>query len=290
LPRPQASDRPVAAEIDRQRPNAGLTRDQLFFWLFLLAAGNAIAGMAIHWTIGHGFWPSLVNLFGISAVVWLAGAAGLAIMRENDRPEPIRRGDWPIAIIVVGAALVPLGPASAGALTLLSLYGILTSPKDSQLRRAAIIFLTVTGVLLWGRMLLALLSRPLLTVDTFFVAKLFATEQRGNLLAFADRSGIMAVAPGCSSLQGMSIAIVLWALVNQWFKVPFGRSAVGWLLAALAATIAINVARIGSMVSFPQHLAELHTGLGWHLFSWTTLGVITAICLYGARREVFARS
>ena len=272
-------------------PPAGLrlTRGALFFWLFLIAASNGLAGFAVQWTLGHGLARALADLFGISAVVWVAAFAALAILRSAEAAETPRRADWSIAALVAAAALVPAGPASAFALTLLSGFAIATSRAGDPLRRAGIIFLSITGTLIWGRLLLALLSKNLLSADTFLVASLFGTEQTGNLIGYAGGGGALTVAPGCSSLQGMSVAFVFWALVNQWFRVRFTKTALRWLGAALAATVAINVVRIGSMVLFPQHIEALHHGIGWHVFAWTTLAAVAAICLYGARRDVFAR-
>lgn len=272
-------------------PPAGLrlTRGALFFWLFLIAASNGLAGFAVQWTLGHGLARSLADLFGISVVVWVAAFAALAILRQGQERQPLLRADMPIAATVAAAALVPAGPASAVALTLLSGYAIATSSAGEPLRRAAIIFLSITGTLIWGRLLLALLSKSLLSADTFLVASLFGTEQTGNLIAYAGGGGALTVAPGCSSLQGMSAAFVFWALVNQWFQVRFTKAALGWLGAALAATVVINVVRIGSMVMFPEHIEALHHGIGWHVFAWATLAAVAAICLYGARHDVFAR-
>lgn len=266
------------------------TRSQLFFWLFLLATANAMAGFALQFFHEHDLASSLGNLFGISAVVWVAAVAGLVLLAEPSAPAPIERLDWVIAAMTAVAALVPLGPASSVALTLLSIYAILTSASGSTLRRAAIIFLAITGMLIWGRLALALFSGPLLDADSFLVASLFGMARVSNFISFADGSGQFAVAPGCSSLQGMSIAIVMWALVNQWFEVPFSRGALITLLAALAATIAINVLRIGAIGLFPAHFDEIHTGIGWHVFSWLTLIAVAGICLYGARREIHQRA
>jgi exosortase/archaeosortase family protein len=277
-----ASERVVAGQR--------LTRPRLFFWLFLLAAGNALAGFALQFFHEHDLASSLGNLFGISAVVWVAAVAGLALLAEPAAPAPVRRLDWAIAAMIAVGALIPLGPASSVALTLLSIYAILTNASGSALRRAAIIFLAITGMLIWGRLALALFSGPLLDADSFLVASLFGMGRVSNFISFADGSGQFAVAPGCSSLQGMSIAIVMWALVNQWFDVPFSRSALIALLAALTVTIAINVLRIGAIGLFPTHFDEIHTGIGWHLFSWLTLISVAGICLYGARREIFQRA
>jgi exosortase/archaeosortase family protein len=262
------------------------TRSRLFFWLFLLATANALVGFGLQFFHEHDLASSLGNLFGISAVVWVAAAAGLTLLAEPAAPAPVERLDWVVAAMTAVAALIPLGPASSVALTLLSIYAIVTSARGSTLRRAAIIFLAITGMLIWGRMALALFSGPLLDADSFLVATLFGMDRVSNFISFADGSGQFAVAPGCSSLQGMSIAIVMWALVNQWFEVQFGRSALIALLAALAATIAINVLRIGAIGLFPAHFDEIHTGIGWHVFSWLTLISVAGICLYGARREI----
>jgi len=277
------SDRSVA--IAGARP----ARSRLFFWLFLLATGNALTGFALQFFHEHDLASSLGNLFGISAVVWVAVVAGIALLAQPSVPAPIERLDWVVAAVTILAVLVPLGPASAVALTLLSIYAILTSAAGSTLRRAAIIFLAITGMLIWGRLALALFSGPLLDADSFLVATLFGMGRVGNFISFADGSGQFAVAPGCSSLQGMSIAIVMWALVNQWFEVPFSRSALIALLAALAVTVAINVLRIGAIGLFPAHFDQIHTGIGWHVFSWLTLISVAGICLYGARREIYQR-
>ncbi len=265
---------------------AQLTRSRLFFCLFLLAAGNALMGFALQFFHEHDLASSLGNLFGISAVIWVAAVAGLALLAEPVASAPIERLDWAVAAMTAVAALIPLGPASSVALTLLSIYAIVTSAPGSTLRRAAIIFLAITGMLIWGRLALALFSGPLLDADSFLVASLFGMARVGNFISFADGSGQFAVAPGCSSLQGISIAIVMWALVNQWFEVPFNRAALIALLAALSATVAINVLRIGAIGLFPAHFDEIHTGIGWHVFSWLTLISVAGICLYGARREI----
>ena len=266
-----------------------LSRSRLFFWLFLVATANALMGFALQWLARHGIARALSDLFGISAIVWVAAFAGLAMLRADDSDAPVRAADIGIAILVAAASLIPAGPASAAALTLLCLHAILTSRPGAPLRRAAIVFLSITGMLIWGRLLLALLSHSLLAADTWFVATLFGTAQHGNFIASGSAGGGITVAPGCSSLQGMSLAFVFWALVNQYYRVPFTPASLGWLGAALAATIALNVLRIGAMVIFPEHLAMLHGGIGWHFFAWTTLIAVAAICLFGARDVVFAR-
>ena len=82
------------------------------------------------------------------------------------------RSDWAVAVGAAAAALVPLAIASMIGLSLVALYAIATSRPDAPLRRAALIFLAVTAALLWGRLVLATFSRPLLDLDASFVAAL----------------------------------------------------------------------------------------------------------------------
>ncbi|MFL6856543.1 MAG: hypothetical protein ACJ8DZ_08590 [Allosphingosinicella sp.] len=262
-------------------------RAPLFLGLILLASLNAFAGPALRILAERGLAYAAFELFGISAILWLALAAALALLREAP-PRPLRRFDPWIGAATVAAALVPSASASAVALTLVGLHLFATAPAGSAERRAGLIALAMTGPLLWGRFLLALFGGPLLAADTWLVGAATGAAHAGNILAFADGSGRIGVAPGCSSWQGMSLAILMWVTVNQWFRVPFSRRAAATCAAALAATVAINVARIGAMVRFPAHLEAIHVGWGWHLAMWATLVSVTAICLWGARREAFA--
>lgn len=269
---------PAGVRIDRAR---------LFLWLFLIATLNAFAGFALS-AVAVAGWPgAFLDLFGVSAILWLALAAGVQLLRAAPEREPASPRDWAVASFGLVAVALPSATISSGALTLFALYALATSAPASPLRRAAIIFLAVTGATLWGGLILAAFSHPLLDLDAFFVSRIAGVEQEGNLIAFADGSGTMAVAPGCSSLQGISLALVFWATVNQWFEVRIGPRPLAWLGAAVAATVAVNVLRIAALAHFPAQFDSIHGGLGWHVAAWTTMMLVAAICVYGARREIF---
>ena len=266
---------------------SGLDRTSLFFWLFLIAALNAFAGLALTSIATAGWAGAALNLFGVSAILWLALVAGLQLIRAAPEGASATRRDWLVAGAGLFAIFLPSATISSAALTLFALYALVTGVPASPLRRAAIIFLAVSGATLWGRLILAAFSHPLLDLDAFLVSRIAGVAQEGNLVAFADGSGTMAVAPGCSSLQGISLALVFWATVNQWFEVPIGRRSLAWLGAAVAATVAVNVLRIVALAHFPERFDSIHGGLGWHVAAWTTMILVAAICVYGARREIF---
>lgn len=263
------------------------SRSQLFLGLFLLATLNAGIGTAIEAVVTRGWLSAIANLFDISAILWVALAAGLKILGDDPDRLPWRRGDGLAAGLTLAAALLPLPFASATALTGLSLWAIVTSLSGSPLRRAAIIFLAVTGALMWGRLILVIFSGPLLSADAIFVSSLIGADHAGNVLWSDATAARVIVSGGCSSMHGISLALLFWATVTQYFSVRFGWRAAFTCLAALAATVAVNVLRIGAMLAWPAHFQELHEGWGAPVAMWLTLALVVAICLFGARREIF---
>ena len=278
--------------ISRAAPRlrAPMRRSELFFGLFLLAALNSFSTSAVGAVAAQGALGAVAGLFGISAIIWAALLAGLKILRDDRGADPLAPGDRWIAAAVIASVLVPAATASMAGLTAAASWAVATSAVRSPLRRAGLVFLAMTGALLWGRLLLAVFSRPLLDLDAMFVSGLIGAEQRGNMLWLEGGATRLAVAPGCSSMQGLSLALLFWVTVNQLFEVRFDRRAALWCLAALAATVAINVLRIGAMLRFPEHLDAIHHGWGFHLSMYTTMFTLAAICLYAARREVFSRA
>jgi exosortase/archaeosortase family protein len=273
------------ASLAESRLTFGLDRRGLFFGAVLLASLNAFMGPAARALSDYGLAYALFELFGISAILWTALAAALALLRDAP-PAPLRRGDPWVALVALLAALLPAPPASAVALTLVGLYLAATASVPAE-RKAGLIAVAMTGPLLWGRLLLALFSGPMLAADTRLVALVTGAQRGGNLIGSADDGHGLAVAPGCSSWQGISLALLLWVTVNQWFGVRSGPRAFGILAAAVVATVAINVLRIAAMLTFPTHIEAIHHGWGWHLAMWSTLLLVAAICLWGARREAF---
>ena len=267
-----------------------LSRERLFFWLSLVASLNALAGLLIRASIQDGLGHSVFNLFGISAIVYLAIFAALAILLETNVTS-IDFSDKAVAVFVFATAMLPMANASSVALTLLAIYAITTSAHRSPLGRAGVILLSVTMALIWGRLSLALLSRSLLSVDAFFITTFAGAEHIGNKVMFVEPSyGSFVIAPGCSSLQGMSLAFVFWMTVSQWYRLPFGLRSSLYCLGAVLATLGINVARLSTIAHFPEHFDKLHTGVGWVVASWLTFAAIFIIVALGARREIVAQN
>ena len=69
------------------------SRERRFAFAYLLLTLNALtvfAGVAV---LEHGWLAAALNLFDVSAIVWLALAAGIALLWHADPASPPRRGD-----------------------------------------------------------------------------------------------------------------------------------------------------------------------------------------------------
>jgi hypothetical protein len=265
-----------------------LRRSRLVLGMFLLLALNSVATTMLISVQEQGWIGATANLYGFSAIIWAAFAAAIKILAEDGGYEAPSRSDVAMAIMACGAALVPHAAASKVALTLLSLHLIATTASGTPLRRAAVIFLATAGALIWGRLLLALFSKPLLDFEAGLVGGLVGAAHEGNLLWQQDGAIRLVVSPGCSAMAGLSLALLFWVTVNALYEVRFGWRALLVCLLALLATLTVNVLRMASMLRYPEHFEALHVGWGAQIATWTTLVLVAGICLFGARREIFA--
>jgi len=72
------------------------------------------------------------------------------------------------------------------------------------------ILLALTGTLIWGRLFLEVIApTTLLRLDARFVSLLSGMPSEGNVVNFSG-GGPIPIAPGCSSLHNMSLAVLMW--------------------------------------------------------------------------------
>lgn len=231
-----------------------------------------------------------MDLFGVSPIIWLAAVAALILMAESvQREVGLKPFDWGVVAVAAIVALVPSGTASAAGLTGLSVYVFFTTNAGSTARRAAAILASVTVSILWGRVLLALFSRPLLRLDSALVS-VFSVPSDDNRLFFVRDPGSLGssfiVAPGCSSLHSISIALVFSTLVHCWFGIRPSRKSVAVAAVAIVAVIMINTLRLAAFAFFPQHFDAIHVGWIASTFAWATIGVIVIVIGLGMKREI----
>ncbi|MEZ0171226.1 hypothetical protein [Microvirga sp. TS319] len=266
-----------------------VSRNELFAGLVLLGFANGISGRVISSVVEDGIAPALLSTFNISVIVWSACAIGISFLLRGP-VQPVRTFDRVITICVLVAVLMPVAPLSWLALTGLAVYIMRSSPRSSFLQRGACILLAMTVPMFWGRLLFAVLSDLILRGDATLVGWLVGTPRLGNAIQFADGSGYLWIAPPCSSLANISLAILCWVTIAKALNHPGSVRDVGWVVLACAAVVAINVTRISLIGLHPEQYELIHGPAGLAVASWMILGVTLGICLLGVRRDLPARA
>ena len=144
---------------------------------------------------------------------------------------------------------------------------MITAKPRSPVFRGSAIALSIVAALFWGGVLLTASGNALLRIDVALAATFSGLHSESNLLYFASSDPAFAgkgflVAQGCSSLHGMSIAILAFVLVTQFYNLPAKPATVVWGLLGVAATIAVNIARLSIMGHFPAYYEWVHLGPG----------------------------
>lgn len=233
----------------------------------------------------RGSFGAVLNLFDISAIVWLAIIACLALLwQSGDAASPTSR-DWAVTALISAVCLLPFPALNAVALSVAGFWAIFTAPAGSPTRRASIILLSLSAFFFWGRVVLALGAGPMLAADAQFVSWLSGLSASGNIVTSVDGTKFV-IAPGCSSLHGISLALVLWTTALAWFDRPVTLRHVVFLALAIAATIAVNGLRLAMIGWNPEHFDYWHIGDGAMLFGWVALLAVTCVLYLGMRHDL----
>ncbi len=266
-----------------------VSRNELFAGLVLLGFANGISERVISSVAQFGIAAALLSTFNISVIVWSACAISILFLLRGP-VQPVRTFDWVMTTCVLVALVMPVAPLSWLALTGLAIHIMRSSPRSSFLHRGACILLAMTVPMFWGRLLFAFLSDLILQGDATLVGWLVGTPRVGNAIQFADGSGYLWIAPPCSSLANISLAILCWVTIAKALNHPGSLWDIGWVFVACAAVVAINVTRISLIGLYPEQYDLIHGPVGLAVASWMILGVTLWICLLGVRRDLPARA
>jgi exosortase/archaeosortase family protein len=258
-----------------------IERGRLFAGLALIGFANGISHRVVQALRDD---PARATLqgFEIGAVVWIALFTS-AHMLGRQQGQAASRNDMLAAGLASAAFLAPVPPLSWLALSGLGIYVALTSPTGSASRRGAWILVALTVPMFWSRILFLLMSDAILRFDAFFVGLILGTGRSGNAIAFADGWGYFWIAPPCSSLANISLALLCWVVVTQALGRP--NAALRYCLLAVLSVIVINVMRLALTGISHANYNLLHGATGNLILGWLTFAVTLAICLYGATRE-----
>lgn len=260
-----------------------LSRNEVFAALVLMGFANGISERIVVAIKEGGFLPALLGTFDISIIVWAACAIGVMFLLRGPI-RPVSRSDRFVAAGALAAFLTPVAPLSWLALSALTAYIVYTSARSSYFRRGGWILLAMTVPMFWGRLLFAAFSDLILQGDATLVGWLVGTDRFGNAIRFADGSGYLWIAPACSSLANVSLAILCWVTLIKVVGRPGSWGDVGWILAACCAVIVVNVARISLLGLYRDDFELIHGPLGSAVTSLIILAITVAICLAGVHR------
>ncbi len=274
---------------ERQAIASFVSRGELFAGLIVVGFANGVGEAMSQAVAKAGLAAALMSTFDISIIVWSAWALCIMFLLHSPT-QPVSRLDGVVTALALLAVVVPAAPLSWLALTGLAIHILRTAPGASLLHRGAWILLALTVPMFWARLLFAALSDIILQADAVLAGWLIGTYRVGNAIEFADGSGYLWIAPACSSLSNMSLAILCWVVTTRAVSHPRSVRDIGWIALALAAVIAINVTRISLMGLYPTHFDLIHGPVGATVASWMSLGVIVAICLFAIRHDRPARA
>jgi exosortase/archaeosortase family protein len=264
-------------------------RGEFFAGLFILGFSNGIFER-ITWVVANvTIANAILVTFGISVLVWVACFIAVSLLLRQP-PEPMTRNDLILGVAVIAAALLPSAKASWIALTGLGIYGLRCFEAGTPARRAAFVILAVTVPMFWSRLVFAMLSDLILQADAILVSLIVGTERVGNTVGFAGNSGFLFIAPACSSLADVSLAVLGWALFTQALMRRPSLKDIWWCLVACSAVFVINVTRIALIGLHREHFELLHGRVGAGVAGFLALVAIVGINLIRVRGDLFARS
>jgi hypothetical protein len=265
-----------------------MPRDELFASLCILGCVNGLLPQIIKSVNDLGWGSAFTHTFGISVIVWIACFFGVALLL-HDRTDTIRSTDLLVGLAILVLVFLPISGASWLALTTLSLYMLLLKDGPSSRKRGARLLLATTLPMLWSRLLLHFFAQPILEIDASMIGWLMGSDRVGNMVRFADSSGYLVVFPPCSSLAGISLAVLCWVTVSQAAGHRRSAQDLVWCGLACASVIVVNIIRMSIMSLSDWHYQTVHSGWGDEVANASTLLLIFGFSLLGVRRELFSR-
>jgi exosortase/archaeosortase family protein len=139
-----------------------------------------------------------------------------------------------------------------------------------------------------------LCAPAILQADAILVSTLIGTDRIGTIFSGAmGADGLpthFAIYPGCSSLHGMSIAVLAFVTISNTVGSAWSARHLVCSLLAVLSVLAVNVSRLSLIGLFPTHFSAIHDWPGNDIAAWLSLVLVVAFSLVGVGREAFARA
>ena len=94
----------------------------------------------------------------------------------------------------------------------------------------------------------------------------------------------------CSSFHNISHAALAWVALTQILGRDLGIKDVFWCGFVMILAGSVNLARLSMMALWPEYFDTIHGPLGGQIAGTLTIILIAFVCIFGQRRELFARA
>jgi hypothetical protein len=267
--------------------SGSLSRRGLVTTLFLLGVVNGSIADVVRSIVIKGIWAAAFDTFDVSVVVVMASViATRFLLGTSDRD--IDHTDWVVIALCVLLLLIPHRAGSWIGVTLLALYEVARGPRTTNSLAAASIFLAITVNKFWGAFLLQLFAAPLFEIDAAMATAALTlmigadVVREGNVI-HAGPDLALVVATGCSSVAGMSAALLCWITMTRALHPRWRRSELPAAVFVCVGVVGLNVFRMAMMGLGPQWLYLVHGPIGANVFNVALLAVAAATALYTAK-------
>ena len=248
------------------------SRSLFFAALVGIGFANGISEK-VHQSIRErGLLDAAFNTFDISLIIW--GSCFAALVTFARAPsDAFRRGDILVGGLAGLSFLAPVPALSWLGLCLIALY-VHATASGGDMRRTAIIVFALTLPLFWARLLFVAFSDTVLGVDAYLVGWLVGTTPQGNVVPLADGAGSMFIAPGCSSVANLSLAVLSATVFLNLRGGRWSPATLAWAASSAIAVVVINVVRIGLIGLYPAQYDLIHGPIGASITNWLVLAVV----------------
>ncbi len=271
-----------------QPARRSLSRDDLYLATLAVGVANGLFATAQKSSLTNGVLAAAGATFDVSAIVWIATSTALWLgaMAKTDARAP-NRLDWALIIVANALVLLPYGPLAWIAVTLTAARIITLKAAEDRIARAAWILIAVSVPMFWSKLLFVFLADIVLGFDAVLAASILGTARSGNLVGFADGSGVFQIYPACSSVVGISLSMVLWMTAIKGLGRRWTLQDGLWCILGASLVAATNVARLALIGWFPARFELIHGSVGNHVAGWLAIVVMAGACAIGLRRELF---
>ncbi|EPJ43964.1 MAG: hypothetical protein OFPI_41290 [Osedax symbiont Rs2] len=253
-----------------------------YFWLTLVAAGNALLPGILAQIIALGFFTALSGGFKQNAIIWMGIAASCYLrwraysaaqfrssMPDRSLAQGYYRKQHLICLLLALLLVIPSATFSWLVCALAALLWRLHGRVNRSDCSAAVLMIAVALREPVSQLSLSLFAEQILGFDSFLSSLLLSanidTGQIGNIIVSPDFS--LLVLTGCSAFNNASLALLLW--LTLCFLLHQKTTAMdSWrLLLLLFLVVLSNSLRLSLMTGSLEDYQYFHQGKGADAFN-----------------------